>query len=1100
MAYLRQEKKADPKWLPAIWLGKTLSNDCHVLCEKGVILVSRSIRRLPDGFNLEMLGSVESAPWDHGLTSLGHKLIQTKRQQGPGPLAAMPAAGTPDEAAEDPPAEGEMAMEGRGRDIGEPRSSSVLPLEVDRQDVVQGEIPAKAGMKPPPFNAVISGEVEMHGPSPSAPSHVDVPSTPFDQAGRDDLELEASERPAKQARTRDVMAVEEKHEDEMLEFCFQDAEVEMLEEYDETLIGHDFESYEASDLPDDGMKDLIFPYTPQEPELAIEEMSRLDIIADRIEVERLKDMGVLISMDDDHIEEMKSLSTRFVRTWRDKIYDNNRVWLRRSRLVAREHSWLADRSDLFSPASNAISGRLLQLMFLRQREEGYLLSAIDVADAFLTVKQREKTKVTLDSGVFELGKVLPGQRAGSQWWYEDLTSVLCAELQMKQCEEYPNLLCNDDRTCMVLLHVDDMLVCGKKDYVFDKFVPTLQKHYKISASYLQDVGDELTLLKRTHRLLADGRLAIAPHPRHIEQLMKLTGIKATSKPKRVPGHAAIDEADDSEKLDDAEASEYRSGVGILLYLAIDLPHAQHAIRHLSTGMSSPTKQLKDILRHLVSFLFGTKDLQLCLDFRGDDVGLHNCYTQHGNEVHLEVYSDSDWGSNKQHRKSVSAGYICCGTALLYSSSRTQRVVALSSAEAEVYAASSTACDGILIGKLVAFCTGRNVVIHHLMDSAAARGILARQGVGRIRHLSCRILWLQQLVKQRSKVVPFTDTPELFHLVSGVSGSNNIADLGTKRLGKTRLAELMNLCNLGYSVGSTFAPFSEHVQETKQVVALIKSLKKNNFTVAGIIQASLIQNALSRCSAMSMSEGTMDGTSGMTIGYVGFFTSYFSNFGSILFVSFEIQVWQMGLLICLMIGIVAWTINEVLGYKASLSSWSALTDSMFEDDEDERREAFSRYRRWKKDQEEKTHWVSRNIRSWFAGDRSDFDRQAGDGAHIDLPRTTGTQTPLEMPAVGSFMYGNTETESEKEARYRHLKMEEASDVELWMSLHHHDDMDDESSEDLEVPPHPYPEMHDMQRARTRAIRVYERRRQEAVDRNDLETLDALERSFEWLHYV
>ena len=160
---------------------------------------------------------------------------------------------------------------------------------------------------------------------------MDVPLTPIDQAGRDDLELEASERPAKQARTRDVMAVEEKHEDEMLEFCFQDAEVEMLEEYDETLIGHDFESYEASVLPDDGMKDLIFPYTPQEPELAIEEMSRLDIIADRIEVERLKDMGVLMSMDDDHIEEMKSLRTRFVRTWRDKIYDNNRVWLRRSR-------------------------------------------------------------------------------------------------------------------------------------------------------------------------------------------------------------------------------------------------------------------------------------------------------------------------------------------------------------------------------------------------------------------------------------------------------------------------------------------------------------------------------------------------------------------------------------------------------------------------------------------------------------------------------------------------------------------------------------------------------------------------------------------------
>ena len=180
---------------------------------------------------------------------------------------------------------------------------------------------------------------------------------------------------------------------------------------------------------------------------------------------------------------------------------------------------------------------------------------------------------------------------------------------------------------------------------------------------------------------------------------------------------------------------------------------------------------------MVSFLSGTKGLHLCLDFRGDDAGLHHCYTQHANEVHLEVFSDSDWGSNKQHRKSVSAGYVCYGSALLFSSSRTQRVVSLSSSEAEVYAASSSACDGILIGKLVAFCTGRCVVLHHLMDSAAARGIRARQGVGRIRHLSCRILWLQQLVKQRGKVVPTVDgDPELFHVVSGVSGSNNISDL------------------------------------------------------------------------------------------------------------------------------------------------------------------------------------------------------------------------------------------------------------------------------------------------------------------------------------
>ncbi len=337
------------------------------------------------------------------------------------------------------------------------------------------------------------------------------------------------------------MAVDEKHEDEELQFCFEDEILEMMENYDEDLEAS--EVFEPSDDAD-GLEQLMYEYCVHEPQLSYEELQHLDAIADGIEVKRLRGMNVLKDMEanDAGAGDMKSLSARFVRTWRDKIVGDKdsgqrRVWLRRSRLVAREYSWLADRSDLFSPASNSISGRLLQTMFLRQRDEGFVLAAIDVADAFLTVGQRERTKVSLVNAVgtttvFQLGKVLPGQRAGSQWWYEDLTGVLCAELQMKQCEKYPNLLCNDDRSCLVLLHVDDRLICGKKEYVHGKLIPTLENHYKISSSFLQEVGDELTFLKRSHKLLMNGRLAISRHPRHIEQLMKLTGVTATSKPKR----------------------------------------------------------------------------------------------------------------------------------------------------------------------------------------------------------------------------------------------------------------------------------------------------------------------------------------------------------------------------------------------------------------------------------------------------------------------------------------------------------------------------------------------------------------------------------------
>ncbi len=66
--------------------------------------------------------------------------------------------------------------------------------------------------------------------------------------------------------------------------------------------------------------------------------------------------------------------------------------------------------------------------------------------------------------------------------------------------------------------------------------------------------------------------------------MKLAGVKASWRPKKVPGPPVIDEVDDSATLDAAEPTVFRSCVGILLYLAADLPHYQHATRYLSNGI------------------------------------------------------------------------------------------------------------------------------------------------------------------------------------------------------------------------------------------------------------------------------------------------------------------------------------------------------------------------------------------------------------------------------------------------------------------------------------------------------------------------------------
>ena len=100
--------------------------------------------------------------------------------------------------------------------------------------------------------------------------------------------------------------------------------------------------------------------------------------------------------------------------------------------------------------------------------------------------------------------------------------------------------------------------------------------------------------------------------------------------------------------------------------------------------------------------------------------------------------------------------------------RGQAVRAQSSAEAEVYAGAMGIEESIHVQQLLGWI-GEPVRIRLRMDAAAARSVLCRQGVGRIRHLEVKVLWVQDQVKN-GRV-----------LVEKVEGIWNQADLGTKPL-------------------------------------------------------------------------------------------------------------------------------------------------------------------------------------------------------------------------------------------------------------------------------------------------------------------------------
>ena len=233
------------------------------------------------------------------------------------------------------------------------------------------------------------------------------------------------------------------------------------------------------------------------------------------------------------------------------------------------------------------------------------------------------------------------------------------------------------------------------------------------------------------------------------------------------------------------ASIYRSCVGILLYLSPDLPQCQYVIRYLSTCASKPTQKAMVVLKHLVGYMAGHSDQYVSLKWKGMHAGLMRDYECE--ESVLEVFSDADWAADRDTRRSVSGSAIFYGGCLVYSSSRTQKIVSLSSAESETYAAASAVMDTILIRTILCWVLQVRILMYLYLDSSAARGVLSRRGVGRLRHLSCRVLWLQNLVGDK------------LLQVKAVLGTINPADVSTKRLSIARLESLMYLFGLWSTV-------------------------------------------------------------------------------------------------------------------------------------------------------------------------------------------------------------------------------------------------------------------------------------------------------------
>ena len=476
------------------------------------------------------------------------------------------------------------------------------------------------------------------------------------------------------------------------------------------------------------------------------------------------------------------VSMRWVDT--NKGNDHDDGWEIRCRLVARDFKGgEKHRDDLFAETPPLEAKRLLISRAMTRRGDGKRrkLLVIDARKAHLNSKCEEDVYVELpeecgcpEGMCAKLNYWLYGFRKAAGAW-ENLYSSLFEGAGFKRGEACGVVFYNKERDISMAVHGDDFTVCGIEEDLL--WIQGLMKSWfeiKVRAMLGHEEKDdkEVVLLGRVVRWLGD-KVEWEADPKHREKVLEYFGMDEGTRALGCNGDKDCkEEVGDEEELGKEESTVYRGLAARLNFMSQDCQDLQFPIKPCSREMAKPKKGSWRSLKKVARYLLNREKVVWEFELQDEPKFSH-------------TVGDSDWGGNVRDRKSTSGGVWMLGKHCIKTWCASQGAFALSSAEAEFYAMieAITRAKGLLsLSSEMGFGEVSNVV-HLGTDSSAAKSFVSRRGLGKMRHVEIRDLWLQKEVRE-GKV-----------LVHKIVGTENPADLMTKILTASEIGDRLRGMNI-----------------------------------------------------------------------------------------------------------------------------------------------------------------------------------------------------------------------------------------------------------------------------------------------------------------
>ena len=349
----------------------------------------------------------------------------------------------------------------------------------------------------------------------------------------------------------------------------------------------------------------------------------------------------------------------------------------KARLVAKgfNQQYGVDYAETFSPVIKSTTIRVVLDVAVKKN---WPLKQLDVNNAFLQGTLTEEVYMAQPPGfvdkdrpshVCRLRKAIYGVKQAPRAWYMELKQHLLNIGFVNSLADTSLFIYSHGTTLLYLLvYVDDIIVTGSDPTSVAAVLNSLAERFSIKdpTDLHYFLGIEAT---RTNKGL------------HLMQRKYITDLLAkhnmlNAKPVATPLPTSPKlTLHGGTKLNDA--SEYRSVVGSLQYLAFTRPDIAFAVNRLSQFMHQPTSDHWQAAKRVLRYLAGTTT--------------HGIFLTSTSPLHLHAFSDADWAGDSDDYVSTNA-YIYLGSNPISWSSKNQRGVSRSSTESEYRAVANVASE------------------------------------------------------------------------------------------------------------------------------------------------------------------------------------------------------------------------------------------------------------------------------------------------------------------------------------------------------------------------------------------------------------------------